>query len=1055
MDFTIYTTGSAEFLELMLNGAAMITGSGAAEDLARIGAIIGMMLLALQATFNNQPISFQKAGLMLVLYMAFYGPTVTAVIEDTVSNQVRVVDNVPLGPVAVGSILSTISYEITRMGEQAVSTPEMTRYGLFSSLSTMAKVRDALRNPTSLDAFNNHKKSLGWDFPRTVREYLAFCTLNPVMLRTDKTIDALYRAAGTDDLMTAGGYSQYIQVHDGSAMNMKSCAEASSIVKTEMGAIISDVFYEILTKGFASEYKAGRILNGAALETHVNDSMGSMGLAGKSSQEFIKMSIIEPVFNTARVDALNHWQESLTAVALRDSLNQQQIQWAGKGDSFKHYMRPMIAFFEGLLYAMTPFMAFALMLGSPGLKILSKYLVLPLAVGLWMPLLSIVNAFTLWYAGAEIEAIGMGYDPTSPGFAMVQLMDIDQAISKALGIGGLLAASVPPLALFIVSGSAMVANGIMSQMTAADKFRSEDVNPRASNGQAPVLASEARYTSDQMTGGVHVTGAPQMAETITAKAGASALVQSLEAHSRTANETYQQNIGSAIQTVASTSDGRQMLASLGHQTSAQLGLSKNSQFTDAASKLQSLGYSKDEIAAGAYSVTAGAGFSLGVSGGVKLEDSERFQKMSSSQQQEARQAAAQLTSAVQSQLTDQDVYNTGATFTSAAQNMLSRSTAETLSKSITDAKQAQEQYQVASARQQEFAAGQNLNIKQAAATALTKGGLPREKVAEKLMQMAGETESGRAAFQAALGSQSIGLLSSDRDERVAMAAIRALNQDGRLGDLVRSEYSPFDFNINTGNAGRNRALADETPNVEGLRGRVEAQYYENRVAYEGERDMNKSGYENTFNMGREEVVVKNGEDNDRVLVNDESNRAVVRDSGGKLEQVGVRFQTTTPVEDGAKVASDKVGDAMDSAAGFAGIENTKAYQFSKDYVTGLIRNPEEQVKTIVKGAADTVESAYNYVTSDDKPSTAPEPSTPQAPAMLPAAAPAPAGQGEGPQPPATIEASAQAAPQAQPSLGASAQPVPQVSRKAPASNESVMPIPQGGSSPSRTPRLSD
>lgn len=973
MDFTIYTTGSAEFLELILNGAAMITGTGGAEDLARIGALLGMLLLAMQATFNNQAIGFQKAGLMLVLYMAFYGPTVTAVIEDTVSNQVRVVDNVPLGPVAVGSILSTISYEITRMGEQAVSTPEMTQYGLFSSLTTMAKIRDALRNPMSLDAFNNHKKSLGWDFPRTVREYLAFCTLNPVMLRTDKTLDQLYRAAGMAEIMTAGGYSQYINFYDGGTPTMKSCAEASTLIKGEMTVVVSDIFYEILTKGFASEYKAGKINNENELQAQHQSAIDNMGLAGKSAQDFVLTSIIEPVFNTARVDALNHWQENLTAVALRDSLNQQQIQWAGKGDSFKHYMRPMIAFFEGMLYAMTPFMAFALMLGSPGLKVLGKYLVLPLAVGLWMPLLSIVNAFTLWYASAEIEAIGMGYDPTSAGFSMVQLMDIDQAISKALGIGGLLAASVPPLALFIVSGSAMVANGIMSQMTAADKFRSEDVNPRASNGQAPVLASEARYTSDQMTGGVHVTGAPQMAETITAKAGASALVQSLEAHSRAATETYQEQIGSAIQTVASTSDGRQMLASLGHQTSAQLGLSKNSQFTDAASKLQSLGYSKDEIAAGAYSVTAGAGFSLGVSGGAKFEDSERFQKMSSSQQQEARQAAAQLTSAVQSQLTDQDVYNTGATFTSAAQNMLSRSTAETLSKSITDAKQAQEQYQVASARQQEFAAGQNLNIKQAAATALTKGGLPREMVAEKLMQMAGETESGRAAFQAALGSQSIGLLSSDRDERVAMAAIRALNQDGRLGELVRSEYSPFDFNVNAGNAERNRALADETPNVEGLRRRVEAQYAENRGAYEGERDMNQTGFADTFNTGRGEVVSINNEYNGQVLREDKTNREKVNDSGDKPEQVGVMFQTTTPVKDGANAAKNQavgvvsevagaVGGAVDTVAGTFGFE-PNAQQALTDEPDRLIERPETSTANIALKLAGHTFSGFDGIRS--------------------------------------------------------------------------------------------
>ncbi|MFD1690527.1 conjugal transfer protein TraG N-terminal domain-containing protein [Azotobacter chroococcum] len=145
MDLPIYTAGSAEFLEMMLNASAMITGSGHAEDLAKIGAILGLVLIAFQAVLNNQPIAFQRVGVMLVLYMVFYGPTTTVTIEDT-SGQVRVVDNVSLGPAFVGSVLSTISYDISQVSEQAFSTPGMTQYGLFSSLNTLTRVRDALRN---------------------------------------------------------------------------------------------------------------------------------------------------------------------------------------------------------------------------------------------------------------------------------------------------------------------------------------------------------------------------------------------------------------------------------------------------------------------------------------------------------------------------------------------------------------------------------------------------------------------------------------------------------------------------------------------------------------------------------------------------------------------------------------------------------------------------------------------------------------------------------------------------------------------------------------------
>ncbi|QYG43679.1 conjugal transfer protein TraG N-terminal domain-containing protein [Pseudomonas aeruginosa] len=80
MSMNIYTTGSGEFLEIILNASAMITGSGFSEDLARIGFLIGLVLLSFQAIWNGQGISFHKAGMLFVVYLLLYGPTTTAVI---------------------------------------------------------------------------------------------------------------------------------------------------------------------------------------------------------------------------------------------------------------------------------------------------------------------------------------------------------------------------------------------------------------------------------------------------------------------------------------------------------------------------------------------------------------------------------------------------------------------------------------------------------------------------------------------------------------------------------------------------------------------------------------------------------------------------------------------------------------------------------------------------------------------------------------------------------------------------------------------------------------
>lgn len=900
MSMNIYTTGSAEFLEIMLNASAMITSSGTSEDLARIGLLIGLLLLGFQAVFNAQGISFQKAGLLLVLYLVFYGPTTTAVIEDTTTGQARVVDNVPLGPTFVGSVISTVAYEITRVSEQAFSTPTMTDYGLFSSLTTISRVRDALRNPLALDSYVNYRKNAGWNLPRSVDEFLTFCTLNPIALREYQSIDDLYRASGAAGVFNAPLTSQFVYIHDGTVPGgqLMSCSQAQAVLNTALADVYTDLMEDVLARGFATERAAGKINTAGEVMARTDDAIQSMGITAKNAQGYTTMALIVPIFGDARVNALNHWQEQNAAMALRESLNQQEIQWAGKGDIFKHYMRPMIAFFEGLLYAMTPFMAFALVLGSPGLSVLGKYLILPLAVGLWMPLLSIVNAFTLWYAGAEIQAVFEGYDSTSEGFAMLQVLDLDQAISKALGIGGLLAASVPPLALFIVSGSAMVANGIMGQMTQGDKFKSEDVMPRAKN-QAPVIDTTSSYTSDQLTVGANKTGAPQVAEQISAQQAASALVQSTENNSVAATQNYQRNLATAVETAATTTEGRQNLAGLGKQVGSSLNLSQNSQYTDAASTLSSLGYSSDQIAAGTFAASVGASAPFGLAG-TKLEESQQFKQMNSSQQQQARQAMQQLTSAVQASSTDQTLFQSGEAFTTQSQSSMSQKATDTLTESLSEAKVAQSAFSRASSMQEVFSAGQSMDIKQAAGSALSKGG-NRSETAQRLAEMAGSTESGRLAMREAMGSESINNLSTDNHERIAMSAIRALNQDGRLGDLVNSNISPFDFNVNAGNAERNSGLASDAPDTGNLRSMVEGAYGVATDAYHSERDMNLSGYDGLKQDGQYIVDGANAQAVTRVEEAQDMERARLEalQADTPVPQTDVSLQTSSPVRDTA------------------------------------------------------------------------------------------------------------------------------------------------------------
>lgn len=976
MDFDIYTAGSAEFLEIMLNASAMITSSGQVEDLARVGALLGLLLAAFTAVFRNSPITFQQTGLVLVLYMMFYGPTATVVIEDTTTGDVRVVDNVALGPAFVGSILSTVSYGITKVSEQASSTPGMTNYGLFSSLNTLSRVRDSLRNPLSLDRFQKFGAASGVNLPKTLDEYLTYCALNPAALRNEQSIDDLYRAGSLNQVLSNASSSQFTFVYDGSAGfgvgAAKTCGESKTWLESALKAAYLDVLEDILNRGFSEQKASGQMTSNVQVEDRVTQAIQSFAISGKAAQEYVMSSLLIPHFGDARIKALDHWQEQRAAMALRESLSQQEVQWAGKGDTFKHYMRPMIAFFEGLVYALTPFMAFALLLGGPGLSLLGKYLVLPLAVGLWMPLLSIVNAFTLWLAGSEMEAILNSYDATGTGFAMLQVMDMDHAIGKALGIGGLLAASVPPLALFIVSGSAMVANSIMGQMTAGDKFKSEDVTPR-SQQSSPVMATNSMYTSDQVGQGVSRTGSLELAENISGEQMATAATQSASQASQVATAQYQESLKAAGQQLNSTAQGRQALAGIGETMAAGSMLSTNSGYTNAKETLRGLGFTESSL----NQATANAG--LGIStplGGLKRTDSTSADTMTQENRAKAEKALSQLTQSVQATDSKQLTFATGDAFTASGLAQQTATNTDEVAKNRSTALQAQQTYSTVASQQDTIKAGQSLKLRDAAVGALARGDKGRHESALDMERMAGETESGRQLYEKAYNSQSIKDMSTNDDERRAMASLRAMNQDGRLGQLLLSEYSPLDFNVKQGNAEENAgvrtAAAQATQGTENIAEKFESKWAGNESTYASEQDMSRSGFIATKESGAEAVRERNEQNLAPVMKDHAERNAEIDEKGSQAAYDSIKERG-----DAARLGTNLGREVANGAnAVFQGIDvisnafrsGSDSEKLDKYYDLGISNNlsPEEATYFAAKASGEFGESqgaAYQELSS--------------------------------------------------------------------------------------------
>jgi conjugal transfer mating pair stabilization protein TraG len=144
-----------------------------------VGFLLGVLLVLFQGILQGgRGIRFQNVLVAWLLYALMFGPTARVAIEDAYPGAVRVVDNVPLGPAAVGSLMSNVGYGVSRLFEQAFATPAMTDTGFADPLQTLMSVRKGTLSRIALGSANS--PTPGADIERSFINYVADCTLYDV-----------------------------------------------------------------------------------------------------------------------------------------------------------------------------------------------------------------------------------------------------------------------------------------------------------------------------------------------------------------------------------------------------------------------------------------------------------------------------------------------------------------------------------------------------------------------------------------------------------------------------------------------------------------------------------------------------------------------------------------------------------------------------------------------------------------------------------------------------------------------------------------------------------
>jgi hypothetical protein len=95
----------------------------------------------------------------------------------------------------------------------------------------------------------------------------------------------------------------------------------------------------------------------------------------------------------AGIRTLARYDEGMARLFVEQAAQQRNAQWAAEQTLFTRLVRPMMTFFEGLIFAITPLMAFPIALGPAGIAMTGKYLLFALWIQLWMPIMAIINLY--------------------------------------------------------------------------------------------------------------------------------------------------------------------------------------------------------------------------------------------------------------------------------------------------------------------------------------------------------------------------------------------------------------------------------------------------------------------------------------------------------------------------------------------------------------------------------------------------------------------------------------------------------------------------------------
>lgn len=459
LEFSMYSIGSGRFLREVFNAVAMLTGTGDFIKAVAIAMLFSVIVVCLQAVLRGgRSIAWEHVLLGFILFGICFGSPSRVIVEDVYTNDVYTVDNVPLGVAASGSMISKVGYGLTVLFETGFgSANRVTDLPYLSSLKYLVIADQDASSGFMLDGLSTET---GVDVRASLGAYIKNCTVPA--LRIAKKDRASATQMNVQDLLKYGsednvkGSVIYYWGNGGNNKKEVTCKEAYTELNTDVfSKITNDNVSSILNNSLQS-MNSGSTPN---YQLTINDAFTYLDVSTQEQQYFALASIITPIFQYAYQHFYTR-SEALADTMVAQALQQRNYQWVSEQSLWATVVMPLMTFFEGFVYAITPFCAMLFFYGMFGLGLIGKYLQTLFWINLWMPIMAICNLYISLSVSGQLQGINLGsMDGVSTAISTLQ---------NQIATGGMLMTATPLLALMVVTGSTYAFTTLASRLNGGD-----------------------------------------------------------------------------------------------------------------------------------------------------------------------------------------------------------------------------------------------------------------------------------------------------------------------------------------------------------------------------------------------------------------------------------------------------------------------------------------------------------------------------------------------------------------------------------------------------------